>query len=61
MRVKATVAYDGTDYQGFQRQVNGPTVQEALENALKRLTQTIVTVLAGAVHDLVFRVIRAES
>ena len=51
MRVKATVAYDGTDYQGFQRQVNGPTVQQALENALKRLTRTIVTVLAAGRTD----------
>jgi tRNA pseudouridine38-40 synthase len=51
MQVKATVAYDGTDYQGFQRQVNGPTVQEALENALKRLTQTMVKVLAAGRTD----------
>ena len=38
MRVRATVAYDGTDYQGFQRQANGPTVQEALESALTQVT-----------------------
>ena len=39
MRVRAVVAYDGTDYQGSQRQANGPTVQEALEVALAQVTQ----------------------
>lgn len=39
MRVRAVVAYDGTDYQGSQRQANGPTVQEALEAALAQVTQ----------------------
>jgi tRNA pseudouridine38-40 synthase len=38
MRIRAIVAYDGTEYQGFQRQANGPTVQEALETALARVT-----------------------
>ena len=51
MRVKATVAYDGTDYRGFQRQVTGPTVQEALETALERITGTPVRVLAAGRTD----------
>jgi tRNA pseudouridine38-40 synthase len=51
VRVRATVAYDGTDYQGFQRQANGPTVQEALETALGRITQAQVTVLAAGRTD----------
>lgn len=51
MRVKATVAYDGTDYQGFQRQANGPTVQEALEAALEQITQQRVKVLAAGRTD----------
>ena len=29
--IKATVAYDGTRYQGFQRQKNGVGVQQVLE------------------------------
>ena len=32
--IKATVAYDGTNYQGFQRQKNGVGVQQVLEKAL---------------------------
>jgi tRNA pseudouridine38-40 synthase len=51
VRVRVVVAYDGTDYQGFQRQVNGPTVQETLEAALGQITQTKVTVLAAGRTD----------
>lgn len=51
MRVKATVAYDGTDYQGFQRQANGPTVQEELERALERISQAQVKIQAAGRTD----------
>ncbi len=51
MRVRAVVAYDGTDYQGFQRQANGPTVQEVLESALAHVTGEEVTVLAAGRTD----------
>jgi len=51
MYVRAVVAYDGTDYHGFQRQSDVPTVQEALETALARLTQGAVTVLAAGRTD----------
>lgn len=51
MRVRAVVAYDGTDYQGFQRQANGPTVQEALEAALSRVTQQGVSIMAAGRTD----------
>lgn len=37
MRYKATVAYDGTAYQGWQRQINGLGIQEVLENALEKI------------------------
>ena len=51
MRVKATVAYDGTDYWGFQWQTNVPTVQAALEEALERLTQSSLRILAAGRTD----------
>ena len=51
MRVRAVVAYDGTDYGGFQRQVNAPTVQAALEAALAQVTQETITILAAGRTD----------
>lgn len=38
MRVKAIVAYDGTDYGGFQRQQNAQSIQAVLEAVLGRLS-----------------------
>jgi tRNA pseudouridine38-40 synthase len=41
MRIRAVVAYDGTDYHGFQRQGTEfePTIQGALEAALSQIEQ----------------------
>lgn len=36
--IKLTLQYDGTHYAGFQRQPNGVTVQEKLEDALRTVT-----------------------
>lgn len=41
---RATVEYDGTDYYGFQIQVDRPTIQGELEQALRRVTQEFVRV-----------------
>lgn len=51
MRVRATVSYDGTEYSGFQRQLNASTVQEVLEAALAQVTQEEVTVTASGRTD----------
>jgi len=51
MRVKAIVAYDGAKYGGFQRQKNALSIQEALERALEKLTQTPCTVIASGRTD----------
>lgn len=51
MRVKAVVAYDGTDYLGFQRQAAGSTVQQTLETALESITGAGVRVLAAGRTD----------
>ena len=36
-RIKITVSYDGSAFHGFQRQDNGNSVQETIENALKAM------------------------
>ena len=51
MRVRAVVAYDGTNYGGFQRQTNAPTIQAALEAALRQVTQEQITITAAGRTD----------
>ncbi len=36
--IKLTLAYDGTDFAGWQRQPNEPTIQACVENAIERVT-----------------------
>lgn len=36
--IRLTLAYDGTNYCGWQVQSNGPSIQAALERAIQRLT-----------------------
>jgi tRNA pseudouridine38-40 synthase len=44
---KLTIAYDGTDFYGWQIQANKPTIQGEIVNVLRRLTQDS-TLLHGA-------------
>ena len=50
-RIKLTVAYDGTDYCGWQIQKNGVTVEEVLNRALSRLTGEKITVVGASRTD----------
>src|SRR3989338_7053804 len=38
-RLKFIIAYDGTHYCGWQRQLSGPTIQQMLEDTLEQITQ----------------------
>jgi tRNA pseudouridine38-40 synthase len=49
--LKLTIAYDGTDYAGWQFQPGQPTVQETLENAIAKVTGQCVRVLASGRTD----------
>ncbi|NLW55887.1 MAG: tRNA pseudouridine(38-40) synthase TruA [Firmicutes bacterium] len=50
--IKLTLAYDGTDFCGFQRQAQGErTVQSELEKALARLTGSVPKLIAAGRTD----------
>ena len=44
MRLAFTLEYDGTDYSGFQKQKNAPTIQECIEEALKTITNSDIKI-----------------
>ena len=50
-RIKLIVAYDGTDYCGWQIQPNGITVEEVLNRALSRLTGEEIRVIGASRTD----------
>lgn len=50
-RFKLVVEYDGTAYCGWQRQINGPSVQQVIEEALSRLTQESVSLVGSSRTD----------
>lgn len=50
-RIKLTVAYDGTNYRGWQIQKNGETVESTLNRALKELTGENIQVLGASRTD----------
>lgn len=51
-RYRAVLAYDGTEYFGFQRQAGDtPTIQGTVEAALRQVTQQDVTVIGAGRTD----------
>jgi tRNA pseudouridine38-40 synthase len=51
MRFKLVIEYDGTAYQGWQVQPNGPTIQAALEDAIRQMLGESVRVAAAGRTD----------
>lgn len=49
--VKMVLAYEGTNYAGFQRQLNGPTIQGNLEDSLSRILNSKVTIIGAGRTD----------
>lgn len=50
-RIKLTVAYDGTNYCGWQVQPNGITIEEVLNRALQKLTGEEIHVIGASRTD----------
>lgn len=50
-RVKLTIAYDGTNYCGWQIQPNGITVEEVLNKAITKVTGTPTKVIGASRTD----------
>jgi tRNA pseudouridine38-40 synthase len=50
-RWRLTIEYDGGPFMGWQRQEHGPSVQQALEEALHRMTGELTTVTAAGRTD----------
>ena len=50
-RVKLTIAYDGTNYCGWQIQPNGITVEEVVNKALQKLTGEEIQVIGASRTD----------
>jgi tRNA pseudouridine38-40 synthase len=49
--IRMTIAYDGTNYVGWQVQPNGPTIQSTVERALAKLTGEDISVLSAGRTD----------
>lgn len=50
-RVKLTIAYDGTNYCGWQIQPNGITIEEVINKALSKLTGEKIVVIGASRTD----------
>ena len=49
-RIRLTVAYDGTNYCGWQLQPNGITIEEVLNKALSELLKEKIQVVGSQPH-----------
>ena len=51
-RWRLTIEYDGRPFMGWQRQDHGPSVQQALEEAIYRMTGELTAVHAAFVEKM---------
>ena len=50
-KYKVTIEYDVTDFVGWQKQENGPSIQSSLEDAIKKITSEVVNVFGAGRTD----------
>ena len=51
MRIFAKVSYRGTAYQGWQKQINAPTVEEEIEKVLSKILNTPINIYGSGRTD----------
>lgn len=51
VNIKLTVSYDGTNYQGYQSQLSGNTVQDKISKAIFQITKENVTIYCAGRTD----------
>lgn len=51
MRYKAVVSYDGTQYKGYQKQINDISIQSVIEKAFRLMTQIDIPTFAASRTD----------
>jgi len=49
--IKLTIEYDGTNYLGWQRQPQGPTIQECIEKTLEKITKERINLIGSGRTD----------
>lgn len=49
--IKLTISYDGTNYHGWQTQLNGVTIQETIEQAIYTITKQNVNLIGSGRTD----------
>ena len=50
-KLKLTIQYEGTQYSGWQRQKEQPTIQQCIEEAISKVVQEDVTILGAGRTD----------
>ena len=60
-RVRLILAYDGTDYVGWQTQPNGVSVQETIEKALFEVTGARTALHGSGLRELFKAIHRAHG
>ena len=51
MKILAKVTYKGTNYQGWQKQTNAPSIQETIESAISKILNTPTTIQGSGRTD----------
>ena len=51
MRVLGIVSYKGTNYQGWQKQIDAPTIQGTIESVLSQILNSEITIQGSGRTD----------